>query len=657
MTTRSKQSWRPDSRGYYPRQLGWKLSQSGKLVQHKFLLSADLREAKRVDSKLRELWDHYEKRAKTTGPKRRLGEGFEPCYAEGRLIWPRCLLEVAKCVAKGDSSVVVEPLPQEPQLRYMERIRALQVAFPVLCFLPSDDEGYEVGSQSLQKLEQGLGAAEPFVGSLPIRSGPEVIQAVADAEALLDRVGLGCSSTSPPYLLGGTVDAGQKQTAPEGHLETPSSATTVPSGRSSPSLHRAMRVYQQHLQHEYHRPELNQISAWGKTQIRQVNTLLQHHSDQLLSRLDAQAVDELFRYWRRRPCKIGTQVPMRPKSVGNYIKTLKSFFRWLHKSPDYDWRKPADFEEIDTRVRVLTSDHARKSLDQVDVFTRDELRLLMQYGQPFERMLVLLALNCGFGRAEIASLLVGEVQLRRAHDPRQQEVIDFQTTADDSFIKRVRRKSGVYGEHILFPLTVTGLEWAIQRRQQFPGFSDDAQLLVSEQGSPLDKPTKQGNANQLIPNHFDRLIERLQGDGQNIRKLSFNKLRKTASQLIRNHSDGETMAIFDCHGSPVKSDPLSDVYSNRPFGKVFRAIRKVQDYLTPVFEAAGPTPFVVQPQAYTPRSTLDEILTLHKLGRTGRAIAAAVGVSPATVSRHLQRHREASPNDGPPVDNQATAGA
>ena len=37
------------------------------------------------------------------------------------------------------------------------------------------------------------------------------------------------------------------------------------------------------------------------------------------------------------------------------------------------------------------------------------------------------------------------------------------------------------------------------------------------------------------------------------------------------------MAVFDCHGRPVTSDNLTDVYSNRPFGKVFQAIGRTEE--------------------------------------------------------------------------------
>lgn len=207
--------------------------------------------------------------------------------------------------------------------------------------------------------------------------------------------------------------------------------------------------------------------------------------------------------------------------------------------------------------------------------------------------MLLLGLNCGFGRAEIASILVGEVHLRTPHSPRQQEILDFRSTESDPLIKRVRRKSGVYAEHLLFSMTVEGVQWAMQHRRQFPGYGPEAVLIINSAGTSLDKQTKSGNANSAIPNKFLELIKRIQGDGHQISPLSFGKLRKTASQLIKRFSDGEVMGVFDAHGQPVNSDALTDAYSNRPFGKFFRAIREVETYLQPVFDEAPSQPFEV----------------------------------------------------------------
>jgi DNA invertase Pin-like site-specific DNA recombinase len=81
------------------------------------------------------------------------------------------------------------------------------------------------------------------------------------------------------------------------------------------------------------------------------------------------------------------------------------------------------------------------------------------------------------------------------------------------------------------------------------------------------------------------------------------------------------------------------VYTNRPFGKVFQAIRDVQKYLEPVFQEAGPSPFSPQSQAYTKRSVIERIIELHEQSVPTEEIAATVDVSVQTVIRHVQKNR------------------
>ena len=135
------------------------------------------------------------------------------------------------------------------------------------------------------------------------------------------------------------------------------------------------------------------------------------------------------------------------------------------------------------------------------------------------------------------------------------------------------------------------MEWALERRRAHRCFEPEGPLLLNSRGEPYDKPTKGSHRNQQISNRFGDLIRRIRTKHADFPKLSFGKLRKTAGDLIRRFADGEVAAVFLTHGQAVKSDDLSDVYTNRPFGKVFAAIRKVEEHLRPVFEAAGPEPF------------------------------------------------------------------
>ena len=309
---------------------------------------------------------------------------------------------------------------------------------------------------------------------------------------------------------------------------------------------------------------------------------------------------------------------------------------WLSRSRKYDWKKPEDFDEIRSRVKARAGD-TRTQVTPDDVFSLEELTLLNTYATPLERFLLLLGINCGFGRAEIASLLVGEVYLHQAHEPRHREMLNFNSSDRDSFIKRYRRKTGVYGEFILFPQTVQAVEWALARRKQQPDFGPNARLLLNDRGEPYDKPTTSGNANQQIANRFADLIRRIRNDGGQVEKRSFKMLRKTAGDLVRRFSDGEVAAVFHSRGQPVQIDDLADAYTNRPFGKVFEAIRKVEDYLKPMFEAGGTTPFTAGPQAYTPHSVVQRISQLRQEGMSVPKIAKVVARHPTTVCRLLRQ--------------------
>jgi hypothetical protein len=262
----------------------------------------------------------------------------------------------------------------------------------------------------------------------------------------------------------------------------------------------------------------------------------------------------------------------------------------------------------------------------------------MTYATPLERVFLLLGLNCGFGIAEVASLQLGDIELYPRMDSDVRGAAESQAD-EESYIKRVRRKNGVYGEFILFPQTIQAIQWSLDRRAKGAGNKTEGPLLLNERGQPYDKPTATGNANQQIPNRFRDLLKRVKADENQIRMLSFNKLRKTAGDLIRRFADGETAGIFLCHGQPVQSDELLDAYTNRPFKKVFEAIRKVEEYLQPVFTAAGPEPFEPGPQAYTTRKQVQQIADLRADGQSVKTIGERVGKSIATVHRHLKRAR------------------
>src|SRR5262249_44840655 len=158
------------------------------------------------------------------------------------------------------------------------------------------------------------------------------------------------------------------------------------------------------------------------------------------------------------------------------------FWRWLERSDTFSWRRPLGWHDLKVRVQRLPADSQR--LTHIQTFTVDDLVTLYRNATPLVRVFLLLGLNCGFSTAEIAGLTTGEIRLHQR--PPQGERLGYPSTDADSWVMRVRHKSGVYGEFKLWHHTVLALEWATRRRR---GISPNGTtVMVTAQGKPFNAP-------------------------------------------------------------------------------------------------------------------------------------------------------------------------
>jgi integrase len=344
-------------------------------------------------------------------------------------------------------------------------------------------------------------------------------------------------------------------------------------------LHQALADYIEMLRGQ----ERPGDSGWARTQANQAERLKKAHKDECLSNIGLTEMQRMFDYWRFRPKAETTNRPISPNTAGNHIWQLTDFFNWLHKEPKYEWRRPADcWIDIDKAIKLTTADKAdRHQTLQVPTYSPEELAILYGYASPLMRAMILLALNCGFKQAELGTLRVSETFLNQAHP--YAKMLGIPVNPNDSFIKRVRIKSGVYGEWLLWPETVQAIHWALDRRSQVK--TNTPYLLVSSKGRGYADKTSAGNKPSMVRNYWESLLDTIQTEPNHeaFRRLAFSQLRETGSDMVRAASDGEIAAVYECHGQPVRSDSLADIYTNRPFGKVFDALRKVRDRLEPMF--------------------------------------------------------------------------
>lgn len=330
------------------------------------------------------------------------------------------------------------------------------------------------------------------------------------------------------------------------------------------TLYEAIEAYAEYA------PQQNQ-KEFGYREAAAARRLKNAHDDIPLSQFGLSSLEQIANYWKSRPIGKKTGKPITLDTVTNSIKVTKRFVQWLHRTDRFAWRKPEDVDHVlRCNVARLRSDSEIAALkDGVDIWTVAELATLYRHATDQDRLFILLGLNCGFSHAEACTL---------RHD-------EIESDGDDIRIKRIRRKSMVYGEFVLWPETVQAIEWFKGCHKRVKSKHPDY-VLITMEGALFDR--------QRITNGWNQLLNRVKTDHPSFRRLSFKFLRKTASQLIKDCSSSEISSVFLSHGHPVPKDKLMDKYTNRPFDtKVTNAIRQVRKELQPMFDVA-PTAFTQQ---------------------------------------------------------------
>jgi hypothetical protein len=382
-------------------------------------------------------------------------------------------------------------------------------------------------------------------------------------------------------------------------------------GTTGQTLYQALDSFREWIKEKYREVGTEKLKPSGKRLMNNVLILKRHQGDMPLSKFGLQAIEDMEDHWQARPKTARGKIAA-IETAREQIKLVRKFVNWLNKSEAFNWRRPLDY--VVRRMKISPTPEelaARASPEQVKRYKRAELLVLWQYATSLERVLICLGMNCGFGAAEIKSLYLSEIQ--------------------GNYIKRIRRKTLVYGEWCLWDITVKALDWYKTHRRPK---SDEPHLILSRNGFPLVS-SENGNNNASISNWWTNLLDRITEDYPTFRRLTFNKLRKTSGNLIRQIADGETMRVFHARGKPVVTDDHSEVYSNRNFSRVFKAIRIMGKKLASVFNSV-PDPFPVkQTKPHLTPAKRDRIKELRQQGYTLAKIGEMVGCSDETVRKYL----------------------
>ena len=395
----------------------------------------------------------------------------------------------------------------------------------------------------------------------------------------------------------------------------------VPPLDLSQTLHLAMRDYITNIQQKY-------PTQWGGVKVRMTEFLIEHSEISPLGKLGTNEIEAVVERVVTRPASKKTVEPISVAWAKNVIKEFRAFLRWLNKSKTWTWTRPSDYDVVPVRISRTQDERAKLTAIAVQTFTVNELATLWKYALPFERLLLSLGLNCGFGMAEIASLQTQEVLFDQPH-PYGAVIGLEESDKPANWVRRLRGKSEVYGEWKLWTATVRGLRWIGQNRPH------DQLVVTTKTGGTFANPTHRNNQ---IANTWNRLIERVRDDQPKFPRRSFGKLRKTAINLVRQAAGEEVASVFASHGQPVH-DELIRVYANPRWAALHAATDQIGQQLATVFDSvkAPFAPGETKGGSNISLGTITEIQRLAAEGRKPGEIGKRVKVSRETARRWAKR--------------------
>lgn len=504
-----------DSRGQFRPRIGWhwEESEAGKRSQVRFNLGTDERAAQERYFAIQNLY-------------------AENCETNGENCWSPLALSIAREIAKGKRTVAVpstltsdpEAGYEDPVTEYAQMIDVFRRDFPSVNFSPGDQPVYQ---ESLQ------------------RNKELITQRMKQLEAELQELG-----------------------ALVGQQELPDMVVTG-------TLHESLKAYRQMIDRDGERlPEGNRKPSQRLRQQR-VDRFKEHHADFPLHELTYDRCKELIDHWRNRPAtKRGTRSSH--DNARHHIVELYAYFRWLDATDQFAWQMPKGVERLNRKVVRLHEDR-KKSVVSKSVYSPDELGVIARHATDWERLSLLVGLNCAMGAAELGRITRHDVLFDCRHE--YADRLQFTSTYEDSFLRTYRPKTDVFGEWLLWPETVEMLRWAVKRSKHLK----TELVFVRNTGKPLYAESSKNPA-ASFSNLWTRLLARVRKhEGENFRKLPFGTLRDTLPDMLRHTHSDELASLCLAHGSPG-ADSLIDCYGNRPYGRLHEAIRQHRATFNEVLE-------------------------------------------------------------------------
>jgi integrase len=228
-----------------------------------------------------------------------------------------------------------------------------------------------------------------------------------------------------------------------------------------------------------------------------------------------------------------------PVRLGNEVNRVRVVFNYGWKSRLLD--KPMVYGEGFKRPSKKTLRRHRLS-QGLKMFEADEIRRMLQAaGQPL-RTMILLAVNCGFGNGDVATLPL--------------EALDL----DDGWVDYPRPKTAIPRRCPLWPETVTALKGWLHKRPEPKADADAALMFVTQRGNGWQKDS----CDNPVSKEMRKLLDALGIDGHR----NFYALRHTFETVGGEAKDQVAVDHIMGHAR----DDMASVYRERISDTRLRAV-------------------------------------------------------------------------------------
>ena len=353
------------------------------------------------------------------------------------------------------------------------------------------------------------------------------------------------------------------------------------------TFHEALKAYRDHIEKTGDRNEWQKLKSYPLRCQDRARWLESAHADFPVFQLDLARMEELVAHWRNRPeTALGKRCSL--DHSRHMIDELFRVFSWLDNQPDWKWDMPKGAKQIKRKTVPLEQDFAAKRVRRITAttYTPEQLAIIAKRLDRCGKMMLGLAVNCGMGPAEFGRVEIDDIFPNQIHPEANLLGLDWIA----NWIMFDRRKTGEYGEWLLWSPVADLLKWGIERSRSL----GVKRLAVRETGTSWYADHTENAAaylgkwwqSQPSATHLQSgVVTAIAKEIEGFPRLTLKSLRKVLPNAVRTDFGKEVADLAVAHS--VGRSEMVDRYSDKPYRKLHEAIRAMESKFAPFLETLG----------------------------------------------------------------------